>query len=217
MSYGIILSLTSNRSTVSAVNRCRALSIPAKSILDVLGLIGADIELESGIGDIVGVVGIDPSALGHVFLLGLAIDFVPVFLLQLASWLDAVVPRLTAPVTDVASPNATLGPVILFNGDPSDAGCVVVVGNADVATTAAWNRLVYGLFAGSAALDVAAVGLAGVAVALVKGVDLVDRAALRTTCQWNTSIATLARWKLTRLAPSSFSSGSPAKGQMLVK
>jgi len=123
-------------------------------------------------------VGIDPCALGHILLLGLAVDFVPVFFFQLAGGLDAVVPRLAAAVADVASPDTTYGPIVLLDGDPCNASRVVVVGDADVTPAATWDRLVDSLFTSAAALDLAAVDLAGVAVALVKGVDLVDRAAL---------------------------------------
>ena len=66
----------------------------------------------------------------------------------------------------------------MLDGDPGDAGSVVVVGDADVAAAAARDGLVDGLCAGAAALDAAAVGLAGVAVALVEGVDFVYGAAL---------------------------------------
>lgn len=127
-------------------------------------------------------VGVDPSALGHVLLLGLAVGLVPVLLLELAGGLDAVVPSLAAAVADVAGPDAALGLVVLLDGDPGDAGRVVVVGDGDVAAAAAGDVLVYCLFADSAALDFAAVGLAAVAVALVEAVDLIDRASL-WSCQ----------------------------------
>lgn len=170
--------LTSNRPTVPPVNRRRALRILPKRLLDILRPVSPYIELESRIRNVVGMIGIDPGALGHVFRLDLAVDFVPVLLLERAGGLDAVVPSLAAAVTDVTGPDAALGLVVLLDGDPGDAGSVVVVGDADVAAAAARDGLVDGLCAGAAALDAAAVGLAGVAVALVEGVDFVYGAAL---------------------------------------
>jgi hypothetical protein len=177
-----VIPLTGNRPTVPAINRRRALLIPPKRILDILRLVSANIELKSSIRNIVSMISIDPSALGHILLLDLPIDLIPILFFQLARGLDAVVPRLAAAVADVTGPDAAFGAIVLLDGDPGDAGCVVVVGDADVAAAAAWDGLVDGFFAGAAACDAAAVGLAGVAVALVEGVNFVDGAALGWCC-----------------------------------
>jgi hypothetical protein len=165
------LLLTSNRPVVAAPDGRIALGTSVQSIPNVLVVISADVELERRVLDSVGVVAVDPGTLGHVL-------STAVFFLQPAGGFYAVVPGLTAAVTDIAGPGAALAFVVLLDADPRDAGRVVVVRNVDVTCPAAADRLVYGHLASAARLDFTAIDLSGVSVALVEGVDLVDRAAL---------------------------------------
>ena len=93
---------------------------------------------------------------------------------QSSSRFKTVVPILSTLVPDVSSPGTTSGAVELGHGDPSDAGGVVVVRNSNVACSATGNGLIYSLGADTAGVDVAAVGLTSVAVALIEGVDVAD-------------------------------------------
>lgn len=81
---------------------------------------------------------IEPSALRNILAAAL-------FVFQTSCWLNAVVPILPAPVSDIACPGTTSRAVKLLYGDPSDAGRVVVVRDTDVASPSARNRLVYRL------------------------------------------------------------------------
>lgn len=166
------MSLTSNRAIVGAPNGSVALSASVQSIFDGLLIIRADVELERRVLDRVGVIAIDPGALGNVLATA-------VFFFQPAGGFYAVVPSLAAGVTDVTGPGTANGLVVLLYGDPRDASRVVVVRDADVTCPATSDELVYGHVASPARLDLASVDLAGVSVALVVGVDFVDRAALR--------------------------------------
>jgi len=168
----IASSLTSNRTIVGAPNGRFALDTSAQSVFDGFLIIRADVELERRVLDRVGMVAIDPGALGHILATA-------VFFIQPAGGFYAVVPGLPAAITDVTGPSTAFGFVVLFYSDPCDASRVVVVRDTDVTCPAASDELVYGHVASPARLDFAAVDLAGVSVTLVEGVDLVDRAALR--------------------------------------
>lgn len=104
---------------------------------------------------------------------------VPASVFQRTSGLDAVVPSMAAVVSDVAGPSSTGGFVVLFHGDPRDARCVVVVGQADGLRNPAWDDGVDDLSADTAGVDFAAVGFAKVGVGGVEGVNVVDLATLK--------------------------------------
>jgi hypothetical protein len=119
-------------------------------------------------------VAIDPGALWDV---RSASVLVP--LLELTSRLNTIVPSLATHVSDIAGPrSSTFGVVGLLDGDPRDAGRVVVIGDADVPGSHAVCRLFDDLLADATGADFAAFALAHVAIAGVEGVDVVDGAAL---------------------------------------
>ena len=88
-------------------------------------------------------VSVEPGTLGNVFTSTLLVG-------QSSSRLKTVVPILAALVADIPSPGTTSGAIELRDSDPSDAGCIVVVCNRDVACSATSNGLVYDLGADTA-------------------------------------------------------------------
>lgn len=68
---------------------------------------------------------------------------------------------------------------MLLHGDPRDARCVVIVGQAEGFRNFAWDDGVDRLGTDTADVDCTAVGFAKVSVVGVEGVDVIDLAALK--------------------------------------
>jgi hypothetical protein len=161
--------------------------------------------------DIVRVVGIEPGALGDILAAAILVFVV-------ACRLNAVVPRVPARISNVAGPGTAARAVELRHRDPSNAGSIILVGDADIASATTGHLCAYCLGAYTARIDVAAVGLTAVSVALVKSIDVANLTSLieiRTSADpsrsRNVVLVCYARGpKLTRLSPSLPRSGRPA-------
>lgn len=148
---------------------------------------------------------IQPRARRHILIARSFTGLVAIILVFSGRFL-ARVPVLSAGFANVTGPGAAKGVVVLTHGYPRDAGGVVVVGDGNVAGSSAADGLVDDAVADAAGAGVAAADFAGVAVALVEGVDVVDGAGLlKSAFLWMFGVA----WRLTRLAPSSPSSSRP--------